>query len=200
MLKKLFYFYLFYLINSLKINNITHEYSEGVFKNAILKKGAEYFFANTADNLYKSSTLDGSKINSFSLNFSDNSSFIYVSELDIFIAACTKDFLLAIIDSSSKIHIIFKENIIKNYSPVQELIAENKCNLLYYFSNEDGEENFNLIFSIPRKEDEKFTSSICMHCFMSNCEFILVKVFSNDDFKIKINKIFYLFIYLFSLN
>ena len=156
MLKKLFYFYLFYLINSLKINNITHEYSEGVFKNAILKKGAEYFFANTADNLYKSSTLDGSKINSFSLNFSDNSSFIYVSELDIFIAACTKDFLLAIIDSSSKIHIIFKENIIKNYSPVQELIAENKCNLLYYFSNEDGEENFNLIFSIPIKEEPKF--------------------------------------------
>jgi hypothetical protein len=156
MLKKLFYFYLFYLINSLKINNITHEYSEGVFKNAILKKGAEYFFANTADNLYKSSTLDGSKINSFSLNFSDNSSFIYVSELDIFVAACTKDFLLAIIDSSSKIHIIFKDNIIKDYSPVQKLIVENKCNLLYYFSNEDGEENFNLIFSIPLKEDIKF--------------------------------------------
>ena len=48
----------------------------------------------------------------------------------------------------------------------------------------------NLILLKNGKEDKKFGSYMCMHCFMSDCLFILVKVLSNDDFKIKINKIY----------
>ena len=152
MLKILFFFFLFLLINSLKLIDITQNYTKSKFKNAFLKNGSEVFFANNADNMYKSSTLDGSKINSFSLNFSDNSSIIYVSELDAFIVGCTKDFFLAIIDSTSKIHIIIKENKFENLS-IYDISVENKCNLLYYFiEEEDGKKNFNLLFSIPMKD------------------------------------------------
>ena len=78
------------------------------------------------------------------------------------------------------------ENTVQTYYVEQLILSEIK----HYLSIKLNKPGKNLILLKNGKEDEKFTSSICMHCFMSNCEFILVKVFSNDDFKIKINKIY----------
>ena len=149
MLRILFNLYLFIHINSYNLINLTQNYSKkSEFKTAIFKKESNFFFVNTIDKIYKSSTLDGSIISNISLNFSDNSSIIYIPKKNIFVSSCTKDYFLGIIYSNSNTKIIVKENKIEGIS--NELKVENKCNLLYNNLNEN-DEKFNVIFAFSIK-------------------------------------------------
>ena len=129
MIKNFFFFNIFIIIHSLNIFNLTENYSNGNFKNIFLDD--EYFFINTDKYLYKSLISNGLNTEIKTLNYSENSSIIFIPELDIFVAACTKDFFIGIINSTLLDYIETYNDDKNNF---QE--NENKCKL-YYFSNEN---------------------------------------------------------------
>ena len=138
---KFVFLYLFIIINSSNIFNITEYYSSGKFKNVILNN--DFFYINTNESMYKSYISKGIPINSISLKFSEKSSIINIINLDIFIVACSPDYFLRIIDSNLNIIDGFNES---------NLQIEYKCNLLYYIENNEHY----LILSYINKETVYF--------------------------------------------
>ena len=134
MIKILLFIVLYNFIDSVNLYNLTNQYNNSnEFINAFSNNESKNFFSNSMNNLYKSNILDGSQIKNISINFIDNSSIIYVSKLDIFASACTKEYFLGTIDSNLNNINIFNDN---NESIFINLKDESKCDLLYYSSNE----------------------------------------------------------------
>ena len=78
------------------------------------------------------------------------------------------------------------ENSVQTYYVRNSTVPEIK----HYISIKLNKPEKNILLLKNGNENEKFRSRMCMTCFMSDCQFILLKVLSNDDFKIKINKIY----------
>ena len=169
MIKSFLFFNFFIFIHSLNVFNLTQNYSKGDFKNIILKD--EFFFINTDKFLYKSLVSNGLNMgHKISLNYSENSSIIFISELDILVAACTKDFFIGIINSSLNYIEIYNDE--KNHF----LEDENKCNLYYYFSNE----NVHYLFLIKNKNFYFYKINDTSKKFYSN----QTSNFQNEDFNV----------------